>query len=214
MSVGAHGSVCACSMCRRERVALERLARQTVREAVRGAEAEAATASSQPLPGVTVVWGAPVRLSGSTKDEARRSVRSIAGLRQNRCLYRIALNGSDVYVGMAPVSTVDQRLDRHLRSATPSGSGARLPRGDERRLHRLLGQALSRRQPITVRIGRVMASAFYGDLAGNRRHDHKLLHAFEILAGFDLLARRPPATTAYDPSTWTFEQEDAAEERA
>jgi hypothetical protein len=247
MSAGAHGNVCACSMCRRERVALDRLARQTAREAVRAAEAESAAVAAlairhraQSLPGATVVWGAPMRLSGRTPGEAQRSlgrcpepgsrsgrprVWSVAELGDNRCLYRIALDGSDVYVGMVASlrSTVGQRLCQHLRSATTSAGP--LPqqkldkmiksrRGDEARLHLLLGQAFARRQPITVRIGRVMTSDFYGNLAGNRRKDHKLLHAFEILAGFDLLGRRPQATTAYDPSTWTFEQEDAAEDGA
>jgi hypothetical protein len=209
MIPAVHGAICACPMCRRERVALDRLARLTARAALQAAEAEAAGGTlTQSLPGVTIAWAPPVPLPGKTSEEVRQALaQARRKLDRRRCLYRIALDGSDVYVGMAPVSTVRQRLDSHLRKAKPAHVSAPLPRGDEARLHRLLGRAFARGQSITVRTGSILRSSFYGDAA--RRDDRKLLHAFEILSAFDLLARRPPETTAYDRLTWTFEQDSA-----
>jgi hypothetical protein len=208
-----HGAICTCPKCRRERVALDRLARLTARAALRAAEAEAAAGVlTQSLPGITIAWGPQVPLPGKTSEAARQALaRAPASLDQRSRLYRIAIARRDVYVGMAPSSTVRQRLDSHLRKAKSAEVSAQSPKGDEARLHALLGQAFARGRAITVRVGSVLRSHFYGDVA--HRGDRKLLHAFEILSAFDLLARRPPETTAYDRLSWTFEQ-DPEEDRA
>lgn len=207
MSPAAHGGICTCPICRRERAALDRLARSAARGALMAVEAEeAAGASVQTLPGGTIAWTQPVALTGGTPEQARRALPP--GLDRSRRLYRVAVAGTDVYVGMAPRSTVRQRIEHHLRRA--AGPATAVQRGDEAILHQLLREAFAQRQPIAVRVGEVAKSTFYGDLAGDRVRDNKLLHAFEILAAFDLLVRRPTSgRKAYDPATWTFEHEAA-----
>lgn len=206
-----HPAPCGCARCRSGRRAVDRLARSALRRleaepSLDGSEDAAETAESarsmrtgpMALPGLTVLWGPPVRIPAANADAflAGRAGPLPASFRRRFCLYAIEVDGRPVYVGMAPSSPVASRLRAHLalvrRPAAPRG-----PRGDLARLQPILARALEAGRTLSARVGVVPAWGPY-------RADAKALHAAEVLAA-NLLLARGGTGVAYDPATWTFE---------